>query len=84
MPQLGPIDTLNSTKAPHEDTPWENLNSKLHFRYIIGHILECGDIDNLKWLFNEYLENKIKETIKTSNDEVLKDSPSILYLYKNF
>jgi len=60
------INAPDSIKALHWDTPWENLDSKLHSKYIIERILEYGDIDDLKWLFNEYPEDEIKETVKTS------------------
>ena len=60
------INAPDSVKSLHWDTPWENLDEKLHARYIIERIAEYGDVDDLKWLFSVYSEEEIRETIKIS------------------
>ena len=60
------INAPQSVKTLHWDTPWNNLDQKLHAKYIIERILEYGDIEEVKWLFGVYPQVEVTDVLKTS------------------
>lgn len=48
------------------DTNASELDAKKHQWYIIGRILEYGDLEAAKWLLQTYSKGSIKEVLRTA------------------
>lgn len=50
------------------DTNFEELDIEKNKRYIISRIYCYGDLKEIKWLYNTYSEEDIKDTAKNSRN----------------
>lgn len=46
------------------DTDTSRLDAKKHQRYIIGRILEYGDLEAAQWLLQAYSQEEIQEVLR--------------------
>lgn len=71
-----------SLKSLFWDIEFEDLDIQRHKTFIITRLLNFGDQDCIKWLFNTYSKEEIKDVVKNSRS-LLKKPARFWQLYFN-
>ncbi len=50
------------------DIDFEKLNYKKYPYFVIGRILEYGDVKGLRWMFKRFSNEQIKQSLKNTKD----------------
>lgn len=69
---------LKTNKSLFWDVDLRNLDIEKHEDFIIARVLEYGNIDDLKWLFQTYSRSKIQKVL--TNTRAI--SPKSAYFWK--
>lgn len=68
------IENLNKFKIIFWDSDVSAINIDQYKSYIIERILELGDVQEVKWMFDHYSKDIIKEALYTCRDITNKSS----------